>query len=202
MQRLTVRQFCQAVFNVVGLLGLIVEQKQFHSLWDRKFNCIFCDEQALALQSWNGTSIASFPDMSLSQWKIDNVLDGKRKMSVLPNLSTATSNDLLFRLAPEYPRVAANYKVVAQSISDIRDIQNAPAVSMEPYLLKTGQIRLLTTISVYSLPGKSAEQARLLYMNATAFHIWEEMGKSPNVIGSQFRPAHAALLAFGVPFSE
>jgi hypothetical protein len=95
-----------------------------------------------------------------------------------------------------------NYKVVAQSVQDIRDIQNAPAVSMGPYLLKTDQSRLLTTISIYSIEGKSKEQARLLYMNATAFRIWEKMGKAPNVIGSQFRPAHAALLAFGVPFCE
>lgn len=95
-----------------------------------------------------------------------------------------------------------NYKVVAQSVADIRDIQNAPAVSMGPYLLKTGQIRLLTTLSIYSLPGTTAEAARLLYMNATALRIWEEMGKAPKVIGQQFRPAHTALLTFGVPFSE
>jgi hypothetical protein len=116
--------------------------------------------------------------------------------------SDSTSNDLLFRLAPGHLHAAMNYKVIAQSVSDIRDVQNAPAVSMGPYLLKTGQMRLLTTLSIYSLSEKSVAQARLLYMNATALRIWTEMGKSPNVIGAQFRPAHTALLALGVPFSE
>ncbi len=117
-------------------------------------------------------------------------------------MSNPTSNDLLLRLAPKYSRAVMNYRIISQSVPDIRDIENAPAVSMAPYLLRTEQMRLLTTISIYSLPGKSAEQARLLYMNATAFRIWEEMGKAPKVIGSQFRPPHTALLTFGVPFSE
>ncbi len=113
-----------------------------------------------------------------------------------------TSNDLLLRLNPGHSPVAMNYKIVAQSAVDIHDIQNAPSVSMGPYLLATGQIRLLTTISIYSFRGESDEHARLLYMNATALRIWEEMGKNPKIIGLQFRPPHAALLAFGVPFSE
>lgn len=95
-----------------------------------------------------------------------------------------------------------NYTVVVQSVADIRDIQNAPAVSMGSYLLKTGQMRLLTTLSIYSLPGTTVEEARLLYMNATALRVWKEMEKSPRVTGTRFRPPHAALLTYGVPFSE
>lgn len=123
-------------------------------------------------------------------------------MCIQQDSTNPTSNDLLLRLDPERSPATMNYKVITQSVPDIRDIQNAPSVSMGPYLLATGQERLLTTISIYSLQGKSVEQARLLYMNATAFRIWEEMGKAPKVIGSQFRPPHTALLTFGVPFSE
>jgi hypothetical protein len=123
-------------------------------------------------------------------------------VSVQTDPVNPASNDLLRGRDPGHAPVKMNYKVIAQSVEEIRDIQNAPAVSMGPYLQKTDQSRLLTTISIYSIEGKSKEQARLLYMNATAFRIWEAMGKTPNVIGSQFRPAHAALLAFGVPFCE
>ncbi len=122
-------------------------------------------------------------------------------MSIELNLPKPTSNGLQLHPPLEKPSLPGSYHVIAQSIQDIRDIGNAPAVSMGPYLLETGQVRLLTTLSVYSLPGKCADRARLLYMNATALRIWKEMGKAPNVIGAQFRPAHMALLAFGVPFS-
>lgn len=71
-------------------------------------------------------------------------------MNVPQDSSNPTSNDLLLRLASEHTSATMNYKVVAQSVSDIRDIQNAPAVSMAPYLLQAGQIRLLTTISIYT----------------------------------------------------
>jgi len=39
-------------------------------------------------------------------------------------------------------------------------------------------------------------------MNGVAIQVWEEMGRSPKIIGAQFRPTHTALLAFGVPFSK
>ena len=95
-----------------------------------------------------------------------------------------------------------NYQVIAQSAKDLQNVENAPAISMGPYLLKSGQTSLLTTISVYSLRGESRQQLRLLYMNAAAIQVWKEMGKVPNVVGAQNRPPHAALLTFGVPFSE
>jgi len=93
--------------------------------------------------------------------------------------------------------------VIAQSAEEVQNIQNAPSVSMGPYLAASEQTRLLTTLSIYSLRGNTREQVRrLLYMNATALRIWEDMGKRPNIVGTQHRPAHAALLSFGVPFSE
>ena len=95
-----------------------------------------------------------------------------------------------------------NYTAIAQSAEEVGNIQNAPSVSMGPYLISSEQTRLLTTLSVYSLRGNSREQVRLLYMNATALCIWTAMGRQPNVVGVTHRPPHAALLAFGVPFSE
>ena len=113
-----------------------------------------------------------------------------------------TSTDLLFSLDPERSQISLPYVIVAQSAEEVQDIHNAPAVSMGPYLLKSGQTQLLTTISIYSQRGESREQVRLLYMNAAALLIWEAMGKRPKLIGAQHRPPETALLAFGVPFSE
>jgi hypothetical protein len=113
-----------------------------------------------------------------------------------------TSNDLLCRLTPEYQPPSINYTVIAQSAAEVQDIENAPAVSMGPYLISSEQTRLLTTLSIYSLLGESREQIRLLYMNATALRICKTMGKQTNEVGAQHRPPHAARLSFGVPFSE
>ena len=97
---------------------------------------------------------------------------------------------------------AENYQIVAQSAEDVQNIENAPAVSIGPYLLASGQSSLLRTISIYSLRGESREQIRLLYMNGAAVRVWREMCKAPKVIGSQARPPHTALLTLGVHFSE
>ena len=113
-----------------------------------------------------------------------------------------TSNDLLFRLTAKYPQEPDNYRVIVQSAAEVGDIQNSPSVSMGPYLIASEQTRLLTTLSIYSLRGNSREEIRLLYMNATALCIWKDMGKQPTEVGSLHRPPHAALLCFGVPFSE
>ena len=113
-----------------------------------------------------------------------------------------TSNDLLFSLDRKSSRQKLNYEVVAQSVEEVQDIQNAPAVSMGPYLIDSKQTQLLTTISIYAQRGEVREQVRLLYMNAVALHIWKAMGKQPNLIGAQHRPPKTALLTFGVPFSE
>ncbi len=113
-----------------------------------------------------------------------------------------TSNDLLFSLEEENFQKGLNYEVVTQSAEEVRDIQNAPAISMGPYLIDSGQTQLLTTISIYAQRGEVREQIRLLYMNAVALRIWKAMGKQPSVIGAQHRPPKTALLMFGVPFSE
>lgn len=95
-----------------------------------------------------------------------------------------------------------NYTVIAQSAEEVQDIQNAPAVSMGPYLVSVEKTNLLTTISVYSERGDSREQVRLLYMNAIALGIWKAMGKQARLVGAKHRPPQTALLTFGVPFSE
>jgi hypothetical protein len=64
----------------------------------------------------------------------------------------------LFSLDPERSRTSPSYEIVAQSAEEVQDIDNAPAVSMGPYLLKSGQTQLLTTISIYSQRGESREQ--------------------------------------------
>ena len=112
------------------------------------------------------------------------------------------SDDLLPSLGRERSRQSLNYEIVAQSAEEVQDTQNAPAVSMGPYLIESGQTRLLTTISIYSERGESREQVRLLYMNAVALRVWKAMGKKPTLIGAQHRPSRTSLLAFGVPFSE
>lgn len=113
-----------------------------------------------------------------------------------------TSNDLLFSLGGEQRRKPLNYEIVVQSAREVQDIQSAPAVSMGPYLIESGQTQLLTTISIYSERGECREQVRLLYMNAIALRIWKAMGRRPTLIGPQHRPPKTALLTFGVPFSE
>ena len=116
--------------------------------------------------------------------------------------SNPTSNDLLLRLISKHPQEAMNYAVVAQSAEEVREVQNAPSVSMGHYLISSEQTHLLTTLSIYSLRGSSREQVRLLYMNATALRIWNDMGKNPTLIGTRHRPPRDALLSFGIPFSE
>jgi len=113
-----------------------------------------------------------------------------------------TSNDLLFRLAAEQTQQTMNYTVIAQSADEVQEIENAPAVSIGPYLIASDKRDLLTTLSVYSERGDSREQIRLLYMNGTALRIWRAMGKQSRPMGAVHRPPRTALLTFGVPFSE
>lgn len=118
------------------------------------------------------------------------------------SLSNPTSNDLLLHLAAAHTRDAMNYVLIAQSADEVQDIQNAPAISMGPYLIALDRSNLLTVLSVYSQQGNSREQTRLLYMNATALRIWRAMGKQSHIVGSLHRPPRTSLLNFGVPFSE
>jgi hypothetical protein len=95
-----------------------------------------------------------------------------------------------------------HYTIIAQGKEEVRDVSDAPAVSMGPYLVQSGQTQLLTRLSIYSQRGESCSQVRLLYMNDVALKIWMAMGKNPAVIGSLYRPPRFALLTLGVPFSK
>ena len=88
-----------------------------------------------------------------------------------------TSNDLLHELMAKHSESEQNYRIVAQCVDDVRNVENAPAVSMGPYLLGSGRGDQLTTISVYSLPGETPQQLRLLYMNGEALRYLERDGK-------------------------
>jgi hypothetical protein len=113
-----------------------------------------------------------------------------------------TSNDRLLLLTSQRLRDAFAYGTIAQTASDVQDVQNSPAISMGPYLVISGQTQLLRSISVYSERGKSRDQVRLLYMNAAALGVWRAMGKRTHIIDAQKRPPRTAQLAYGVPFSE
>ena len=122
-------------------------------------------------------------------------------MSTRPYDELLTSNDLLRSLLAEHASTSLIYQIVAQSAEDVQSVENAPAVSMGPYLIKSGQTSLLKTLSIYSLRGENREQIRLLYMNAQAIQIWKQMGKMPKIVGARTRPPRTALLTLGVPFS-
>ncbi len=89
-----------------------------------------------------------------------------------------TSNDLLFDLDLGRSRTALNYEIVAQSAEEVQNIQNAPAISMGQYLVESDQVKLLTTISIYTQHGETRDQVRLLYMNAAALLSMESDGKA------------------------
>jgi hypothetical protein len=95
-----------------------------------------------------------------------------------------------------------SYDVLFQTVAEVADLNNAPAIAIGPYLLKTKQSRLLQVISIYAKRGDSLERLRLLYMNAPALALWREMGKAANVVDRTKRPPPSATLAFGVAFSE
>ena len=91
-------------------------------------------------------------------------------MSIQQYDSGPTSNDLLERLVAKSTPGARHYQIVAQSAEDMQNIENAPAVSMGPYLLKSGQRSFLMTISIYSLRGESREQIRFGLCSSTQEH--------------------------------
>ena len=68
-----------------------------------------------------------------------------------------------------------NYWVVQQTADEIRDPENAPAVSVPPFLLSRNRMQLLNTLSIYGERGASRQVARVLYMNDVALAIWREM---------------------------
>ena len=61
-------------------------------------------------------------------------------MSITLYDSGPTSNDLLSSLIAKHAAVTLNYQIVAPTAEDVQDIDNAPAITMGPYLLRTGKI--------------------------------------------------------------
>lgn len=94
------------------------------------------------------------------------------------------------------------YWTLAQSSVDLKTPENSPSVSMWAYLLATDQTKRLNEISVYVEHGKSAEAIRFLYLNDFALSLWRQMEKPIKVVGRLHRPPRAAILSFGMPFSE
>ena len=134
-----------------------------------------------------------------------NLIVTTNEMSLHPGaeqFSRWTSNDLLFELHGLYTPKTFHYQVVAQSADEVQDIENAPSVSMSHYLETWTKSWLVNTVSIYSQRGKTREQVRLFYFNSVALSIWQAMGKHPTITGALHRPPKAALLVFGVPFSE
>src|SRR5260370_37601106 len=113
-----------------------------------------------------------------------------------------TSNDVLFRLEALHSTDTLNYRIIAQSETEVRDIQNAPAISMSSFITESDQTKLLRTLSIYSQRGETSDQVRLLYMNEVAFSVGKAMGKEPKVIGSQHRPPATPVLACGTPSTD
>lgn len=73
--------------------------------------------------------------------------------------ASRTSNDISFDLDRQSSEKSSNYDIVVQSVEEVQNIQNAPAVSMGPYLIESGQTQLLTTVSIYSQPGDHRDQS-------------------------------------------
>ena len=120
----------------------------------------------------------------------------------MTSVPTSARNDAPFSSDSASAEKRLNYTVIAQSADEVQEIQNAPSISMGPWLIATGQTRLLTILSIYSQRGSSRDQVRLFYMNATALRIWKEMGRVPTVLSTVHRPPHEALLTWCVPFSD
>jgi hypothetical protein len=58
-------------------------------------------------------------------------------MSISQHDSGPTSNDLLESLVAEHAPAALTHQMVSQSAEEVRNLDNAPAVSMGPHLLES-----------------------------------------------------------------
>jgi hypothetical protein len=70
-----------------------------------------------------------------------------------------TSNDVLFRLDAIHPQPSLNYRVIAQSEFEVRDVQNAPAISMSTFISETEQTQLLTRIRSIAKEAKAVRRS-------------------------------------------
>lgn len=117
-------------------------------------------------------------------------------------VQTGSTNNFVFQTLPEFVSESSDYAIVAQDATEVQYIQNAPAVSMGAFLMTVGEMNIFPTISIYTRHGYDRKHARLLYMNAAALRVWKTMSMRPRQVGTQHRPPHSAVLAFGVPFLE
>jgi hypothetical protein len=72
-----------------------------------------------------------------------------------------TSNDVLFRLKAIHIADSLNYRIIAQSEAEVRDIQNAPTISMSCFITESDQTKLMTILGVYS--GEAKPDASSVY---------------------------------------
>lgn len=71
-----------------------------------------------------------------------------------------TSNDLLFRLAAQQTQQTMNYTVIAQSADEVQEIENAPAVSIGPYLIAMPDYPLRYAVTpVFTRSTDTSEQS-------------------------------------------
>lgn len=117
-------------------------------------------------------------------------------------VETGRTNSHIFQVLPELFSESPSYTIVAQNAIEVQDTRNAPAFSMGAFLAMLGGVNIVPRISIYVRDGYDRKHARLLYMNAEALRVWKTMGMHPRQIGTQYRPPHSAVLAFGVPFRE
>ena len=97
---------------------------------------------------------------------------------------------------------SAHYTIIGQSRDEIMFPDNAPNISMWPYMISSAKTSRLHSISVYADRGTSRDQARLLYMNSAALRLWREMGRTISIVGEINRPPQTASLSFGMPFAD
>lgn len=117
-------------------------------------------------------------------------------------VETGSTTNPVFHTFPEFLSESQDYAIVAQDAVEVQDIQNAPAFSMGAFLVAIDKMNIFHTISIYTRNGYDRKHARLLYMNTAALRVWKTMGMHPKQIGSQHRPPHSAVLAFGRPFND
>jgi hypothetical protein len=95
-----------------------------------------------------------------------------------------------------------HYFTIVQDADEVRELDNAPALSIPPYLITSHQEKLLTVLSVYAERGDTRAEVRRLYMNEVALSVWKAMGKKVEYTSSRHRPPTSAVLVVGVPFSD
>ena len=66
--------------------------------------------------------------------------NARRRVSTPHHNSYSTSNDLLRRLVAKHTTIVEKYLISGQGAENVQNAENAPVISMGPYLLETGQL--------------------------------------------------------------